>query len=224
MLSNRCTSRFKIRVAAAALLSMAHGVAAQSNINTVSKRAWSENAGWLNARDAGSTPSSQGLRVGYQILSGFVWSENIGWINMGDGSPASGTAYANLSGGDFGVNRNATTGALTGFAWSENAGWIQFSLPSLPANQQPRATAGVGPRLRGWAWSENVGWINLDSNVAFVGVNACPSDWNLSGSVSVQDIFDFLISYFAGTGDYNGVGGTTVQDIFDFLAAYFVGC
>ena len=53
-------------------------------------------------------------------------------------------------------------------------------------------------------------------------------DWNLDGAVTVQDIFDFLSSWFAGIGenggaDYNGSSGTTVQDIFDFLSAWFGG-
>ncbi len=54
----------------------------------------------------------------------------------------------------------------------------------------------------------------------------CPADFNRSGNVTVQDIFDFLIAYFAGdsSADFNGVGGVTVQDIFDFLVAYFAGC
>jgi hypothetical protein len=52
----------------------------------------------------------------------------------------------------------------------------------------------------------------------------CPCDWNHSGTVSVQDIFDFLSSYFAGQGDFNNSSQTTVQDIFDFLACYFAGC
>ncbi len=51
-------------------------------------------------------------------------------------------------------------------------------------------------------------------------------DWNLDGAVTVQDIFDFLNSWFAGIGenggaDYNASGATTVQDIFDFLSAWF---
>ena len=49
----------------------------------------------------------------------------------------------------------------------------------------------------------------------------CPCDWNRSGAVTVQDIFDYLSAYFGGTGDFNGTAGTTVQDIFDFLACYF---
>jgi hypothetical protein len=54
----------------------------------------------------------------------------------------------------------------------------------------------------------------------------CPADFNHSGSVTVQDIFDFLAAYFAAdlTADFNASGQVTVQDIFDFLAAYFAGC
>ena len=53
----------------------------------------------------------------------------------------------------------------------------------------------------------------------------CPGDHNLSGVVSVQDIFDFLADYFAGSlrADYNNSGTLSVQDIFDFLAIYFAG-
>ncbi len=49
----------------------------------------------------------------------------------------------------------------------------------------------------------------------------CRCDWNTSGIVSVEDLFDFLQSYFAGSGDFNLSGTTSVQDIFDFLACFF---
>jgi hypothetical protein len=54
----------------------------------------------------------------------------------------------------------------------------------------------------------------------------CVADFNNSGSITVQDIFDFLAAYFAADprADINAAGGITVQDIFDFLAAYFAGC
>jgi Zn-dependent metalloprotease len=54
----------------------------------------------------------------------------------------------------------------------------------------------------------------------------CPADFNQSGGITVQDIFDFLAAYFAQlpSADFNHAGGITVQDIFDFLAAYFTGC
>jgi hypothetical protein len=53
----------------------------------------------------------------------------------------------------------------------------------------------------------------------------CSGDFNCSGTLSVQDIFDFLNAWFAGnpTADFNS-GGLAVQDIFDFLNAWFAGC
>ncbi|MFN7022555.1 MAG: GC-type dockerin domain-anchored protein, partial [Phycisphaerales bacterium] len=54
----------------------------------------------------------------------------------------------------------------------------------------------------------------------------CKADFNQSGTLTVQDIFDFLAAYFAGNlcADINESGTLTVQDIFNFLAAYFAGC
>ena len=54
----------------------------------------------------------------------------------------------------------------------------------------------------------------------------CPADFNGSGTVTVQDIFDFLAAYFSvePAADFNQSSSVTVQDIFDFLAAYFAGC
>lgn len=52
----------------------------------------------------------------------------------------------------------------------------------------------------------------------------CPGDFNNSGEVSQQDIFDFLAAWFAGQGDFNRSGACTVQDLFDFMTAYFAGC
>lgn len=54
----------------------------------------------------------------------------------------------------------------------------------------------------------------------------CPANFNQQGGVTVQDIFDFLATYFAGDfdADFNNSMTITVQDIFDFLAAFFAGC
>ena len=54
----------------------------------------------------------------------------------------------------------------------------------------------------------------------------CPPDFNCSGTLTINDIFDFLAAWFAGNpaADFNGAGGIGIQDIFDFLAAWFAGC
>ncbi|MCC6322423.1 MAG: hypothetical protein IT438_13420 [Phycisphaerales bacterium] len=61
---------------------------------------------------------------------------------------------------------------------------------------------------------------------ALIEITVCLPDINSSGSVTVQDIFDFLSLYFSGdlAADYNNSFSVTVQDIFDFLAGYFAGC
>lgn len=42
----------------------------------------------------------------------------------------------------------------------------------------------------------------------------------------MQDLFDYLTVYFSnGPGaDFNNSGGVSVQDLFEFLAAWFQGC
>ncbi len=54
----------------------------------------------------------------------------------------------------------------------------------------------------------------------------CAGDFNCDGFVTVQDIFDFLNSWFGATSaaDVNGSSGLSVQDIFDFLQYWFATC
>ena len=110
-------------------------------------------------------------------------------------------------------------------AGGENVGWINFSGGALatPANKA-RFDPATG-RLRGFAWGENIGWVNLDDAHIFVSFK-CPADFNESGALTVQDIFDFLAAWFAmsPSADFNFSGTVSVQDIFDFLTAYFSGC
>src|SRR5204862_6202003 len=80
---------------------------AQSDVDLTNKYNWSENAGFLNWRDAGTPAASQGVRFsaphGPSFLSGYIWGGNIGWINVGKGAPADAYHYANLTGAEFGV-------------------------------------------------------------------------------------------------------------------------
>lgn len=50
-----------------------------------------------------------------------------------------------------------------------------------------------------------------------------PADWDCNGQVQVNDIFEFLNGWFAGTGDFDADGETTVGDIFTFLNSWFLG-
>jgi hypothetical protein len=66
----------------------------------------------------------------------------------------------------------------------------------------------------------------LGNNASFLRVLACPADYNGSGVVNVQDIFDFLSGWFAGDvrADFDGSSAIAVQDIFAFLSTWFTGC
>lgn len=54
----------------------------------------------------------------------------------------------------------------------------------------------------------------------------CAADHDGNFVITVNDLFAFLASYFAGdlSADFNQTGDLSVQDIFDFLAAFFEGC
>jgi hypothetical protein len=212
-------------VACAAITSAAF--ADPSNINPSRKFCWGENIGYLNWRDAGSPPASQGARVGLRILSGFVWAENAGWINLGDGTPNSAAGqYGNADGSDCGVNIEAGTGDLFGLAWGENIGWVNFDTRAAlgPSGQQARYDAAL-QRLRGYAWGENVGWINLDDNRIYVSTG-CVADFDGNGVTTIDDLFLFLRAWFTQdpSADVDGNNGVTIDDIFVYLNMWFRGC
>ncbi len=84
-------------------------------------------------------------------------------------------------------------------------------------------TANLGQSNLGWAGGD----INGDGIVSAADLALiCPADYNNDGTISVNDIFDFLSGWFSGAprADFNGANGITVQDIFDFLSAWFAGC
>jgi len=56
----------------------------------------------------------------------------------------------------------------------------------------------------------------------------CLADYNKTGGITVQDIFDFLNDWFAGSvfarvGSDGSPGPLTVQNIFDYLNIWFAG-
>jgi hypothetical protein len=96
---------------------------------------------------------------------------------------------------------------------------------SQPLTLDVPVTAGVSYLIQyganGTDWSGGEVVFGLE-----IAPPACRADFNGSGAVTVQDIFDFLAAYFSADAraDVNDSGTVTVQDIFDFLALYFAGC
>ncbi len=54
----------------------------------------------------------------------------------------------------------------------------------------------------------------------------CPADYNNSGGLEIQDIFDYINDWFnaAPSADFNHSGALQIQDIFDMLTRWFAGC
>ncbi len=215
-----------------AMIPAAAASAAPSNVSPTNKFAWGENVGFLNFRDAGSPVGNQGVVIGTRYLSGFAWGENIGFVNFGDGTPVNGLSYANLDGGDFGVNIDPSTGDLFGLAWSENTGWINFDTRDTLSifGDQARVDFDAG-RLRGYAWGENIGWINLDNGQVFVGfTGVCPGDTNGDGVVNFTDLNAVLSAFgmsgapgFTG-GDVNADGVVNFADLNIVLSNFGQSC
>ena len=110
---------------------------------------WGESIGWVNLKTAHAE-----LKIGSNILAGWVWLENCGWVCVGDGSPLDGKRYSNSGTHDFGVN-NDCHGKLSGFAWSEVTGWINFR------TSHSRVYLDESGQFYGYAWGENVGWMHF---------------------------------------------------------------
>jgi len=208
---------------------LASSAIAQTNIDATDKNSWSENAGWMNWRDANG--GAQGARDNQTYLSGFIWTENIGWINLG-GTPVSSVQYTNTTGADCGVNVSST-GGLSGLGWSENIGWINFAGGAMATPAQPARLDIAAGRLRGYAWSENIGWINLDAATAGQFVKrTCYA--NCDGSTGLplataNDFQCFLNAYvshqaYANCDRSSSAPTLTANDFQCFLDNYVSGC
>ncbi len=112
-------------------------------------------------------------------------------------SPSNNDVF-NVSSGTFNRVLNLTANGEYRYTATLNTGDLQPSTPST-----------MGPR-------------DVNIYASFV----CMADFNGSGTVNTQDIFDFLSSWFAGNlaSDTNANNALAVQDIFDFLSAWFTGC
>jgi hypothetical protein len=116
---------------------------------------------------------------------------------------------------NFALDQRAP-GAMKHLQESLAAGRVNFMVTSLfEATQQNPLV----PRLATKEWAADLGGPS-SSLVMEVCIRADVADWNCSGVVGVQDIFDFLTDWDARRADFDLNGFTTVQDIYDFLSAW----
>jgi probable HAF family extracellular repeat protein len=166
----------------------------------------------------------------------FRWTQATGMVGLGDLTGGRFYSLANgVSGDGSVVVGQATSGdapatdGLEAFVWTQETG--------MRSVRSVLAAAGVD--MTGWVLASATGVSSNGRTLVGFGVHdgrgeawiatlpaACPGDFNGSGAVSVQDIFDFLSAYFANDlrADVNHSGSITVQDIFDYLMSYFTPC
>jgi len=133
-----------------ALLSQPHiGMAKIGRIIEGRNLIWGENTGWVNLKTKHAD-----LKIGSNILAGWIWLENCGWVCLGEEHPLKGGRYTNWSGYDWGIN-NDGQGKLSGYAWSGVTGWINFQ------TSHSRVYLDSTGQFYGYAWGENVGWMHF---------------------------------------------------------------
>lgn len=112
---------------------------------------------------------------------------------------------------------------LGDYFFGDLRGWVKRFDPS--ANTVDAFAGGLGPVVD-LRVDPSGHLLILDRSGTLRRISFCRADFNASGDVSVQDIFDFLAAYFGNepAADFNGASGISVQDIFDFLEAYFTPC
>lgn len=157
---------------------------AATSINSANRFSYGANIGWMDWRG----DVANGAVIGEFVCSGYIYSANVGWIQLGDGTPANGVRYLNLSGDDFGVNHDGA-GNLRGFAYGANIGWLYFTDQAANgATYQGPTVDLVTGRLSGYVYGANVGWISLNNQFAYVqtdriqmgpdtDADGLPDDW-----------------------------------------------
>lgn len=75
-------------------------------------------------------------------------------------------------------------------------------------------------QMVGWGFESGTGIIKP------IVISPCWADFNGVGGIGVQDVFDFLSTYFAGSirADADRSGALGSEDLFVFLSSYFSGC
>ncbi|MCU0857609.1 MAG: hypothetical protein MUC65_04300 [Pontiellaceae bacterium] len=179
-----------------------------TTIDATHNDAYGANIGWINAQG----DVSNGMVVGQAFCSGYMYSGNCGWIHLGDGTPANGTAYANNSATDYGINHDGF-GNLTGYAYGANIGWINFE----QTYGKPKVDLATGI-LSGYAYGANVGWISLNTAQGYVKTVSMDAGPDTDGD-NIPDAWELghtnVLTAFSSSGDADGDG---VSDRNEYLA------
>ena len=145
---------------------------------------------------------------------GHAWSDNIGWIKMNScDSDLSGNATNCPLYNNFGVNINATTGAVSGYAWSYNVGWISFGSNN---------TSGVGGGTNASMTMNSGGTIGTFSGWARVFSGVAGSG-GFDGWIRLaSDSGDGIQNYYP-SGNTNGTQGVTYNKSAGKIVGYAWG-
>ncbi|MFN7020436.1 MAG: GC-type dockerin domain-anchored protein [Phycisphaerales bacterium] len=101
---------------------------------------------------------------------------------------------------------------------NDDAGAGCGSSPYLSRVRLLAPAGGVLIRVGGYRTSSGTATLTISS--------FCPADFNRGGSVTLQDVFDYLDAWFTSDpeADMDQSGTVTIQDIFTFLGDWFAGC
>lgn len=165
-----------------------------------------------------SSDSSLSPMAAHRLL--IPWAPAATWNTLGAGIAADGVEAAPIR--DFALTANTTSTWAVFDVTGSVQGWA-----TNPASNQGWAIIPGG--TDGWRFASSESALIADRprlEITFLAAPACPADINDSGSVTVQDVFDFLAAFFANApqGDFNADDAFSPQDIFAFLAAFFAPC
>ncbi len=230
-------------------------IAQQGMPSTVAGRNWAEMNSTFTAVDMNNSGDwvLRGTLAGDTASDNVIVKNGVTFVQEGDMVAAIGAAATTFAGGS-GPVRIDDSGRVIWFVDTNLADTTidtaimrdmevlvreRVTVVTPPPFGEVVSSFGTGP-----------GWLNVSDNgqhVIFIAnllatvpprpntagtvsgaflVTICPADVNGSGTVTVQDIFDFLALYFVNDlrADYNLSGAISVQDIFDYLVDYFAGC
>jgi probable HAF family extracellular repeat protein len=144
------------------------------------------------------------------------------WHDCGalPGQPAGAASYATAINDDDAILGSATfNGEDHAFLWTASSGMIDL-------NSYARGGWRLTDAITANAAGQIAGRALVGSQTRGFLLTRCMADFNGDGTVTSQDIFDFLVAFFDGAprADSHHDGNIDSQDLFDFLGAFFAGC